>query len=184
VHDLWDVADITITGEAVGGHLGEATLEAGDLDGDGFDDLLLGACCVQPGGKVYGFRGPLLAGDRLVTSADWTFSGVPDATLSGSSTIGDFDGDGRPDLAVGGYSAIRPGAAYVFLAPPPGTYGPADAAVALASGVGVIDGFGAELDAGDLDGDGRDDLAVGAPLDPVLGRLTGSLLLFPGGGVP
>ncbi len=181
VHSLWDITDTTLRGEVSGGMFG-AALRVGDLDGDGTMDLFVGASREE---RIYGFRGPIRPGDHPASSATWVFEVDAGQALGSRVAIGDFDGDGRPDAAVGGVAGTgEPGWVAVFLAPPPGRVHPADADVLLGSGIGVEDGVGGELAAGDLDGDGRADLAVGAFLDPVFGRGTGSVLVFPGGGVP
>lgn len=180
VHSLWDVTDTTLHGEVSGGLFGVA-LTVGDLDGDGATDLFVGAAREA---RIYGFRGPIGPGDHPASSATWTFEADAGQALGERVAIGDFDGDGRPDAAVVGGAGAEPGWVAVYLAPPPGRVHPSSAAVLLGSGIGVDDGIGQEIAAGDLDGDGRADLAVGAFLDPVFGRGTGSVLVFPGGGVP
>lgn len=98
-------------------------------------------------------------------------------SAQGATLSGDFDGDGRDDLAIGvqgedvdGFDLA--GAVHVvygsqgglsardrvFTRATPGIAGPPDQ-----------DGFGSSLAAGDFNGDGFDDLAVGAPFDDVAG---------------
>ncbi|MSR63522.1 MAG: hypothetical protein EXS08_13855 [Planctomycetes bacterium] len=140
-----------------GERLGFAVREAGDIDGDGVCDVLAGG----PGSAT-------VAGAARVFSGA---SGAPLLTLQlgaagdlfGHSVcgIGDVDGDGTPDLAVG---AIQDDSA--------GTNAGRVVVVSGADGVTVLrsltgeqpgDGFGSALGSlGDVTGDGRPELAVGA----------------------
>ncbi len=90
---------LTLTGENAGDGYGIGSADVGDVNGDGFDDLLVGAWqygAVAPsGGRVYlhsGKDGSLL---RTVTGR------IPGETLGFDATgIGDVDGDGTIDLLV------------------------------------------------------------------------------------
>jgi hypothetical protein len=102
-------------------------VEVADLDGDGQDDLLVGA----PGvfaydnlpGKVLVFRGPLAPGTLTVADAAAVFVGEQMGDHAGAAlATGDFDGDGQPDLAIGAPFADRDGltdagAVYLLLDP-------------------------------------------------------------------
>lgn len=90
---------LTLTGENSGDGFGVGTAEAGDVNRDGYDDLVLGAWqfagAAQSGGKIYVYSGK----DGSLIRA---FTGrIPGETLGFDATgIGDADGDGVPDLLV------------------------------------------------------------------------------------
>ena len=158
-------------------------LAGGDLDDDGYLDLVVGA----PGELVngvsfaggvavlYGATGGLNTGSRaatLLTQAGDVVPGVPEEVdrFGQAVATGDFNGDGVQDLAVGvpgenlaeGRVQVLPGVANASLGSAPGrTYGQNTTGVPGA--VEADDQFGAAVAAGDATGDGRDDLAVGAP---------------------
>jgi len=142
--------------------VGEA-LAVGDVDGDGAVDLLLGAPDLDAG-AVYLVRGPLDDGRRLAADDAWFLGDTRDAEAGAALAVGDLDGDGVGDLAVGlpGADGGR-GAVVLLRGPASGTVAEIDADLVL-TGVTETGAAGAALaSGGDVNGDGRADLLVGAP---------------------
>lgn len=142
---------------------GLAVAGAGDVDGDGFDDVIVGAprksTLPGPGdhGAVSVFSGA--TGQEL-----WTAFGSSSLDFLGASVtgMGDVDGDGLPDVAAGAPSTYSPpngGPGYVAI------YRGYDGQfIRSVSGNSVPGAFGSSISGvGDIDGDGRGDVLVGAP---------------------
>jgi hypothetical protein len=98
---------LTLTGEGPGNGFGVGPADAGDVNGDGYDDLAVGAWqyagAAPSGGKIYVLSGR--DGSVLMTVT----GNVPGETLGFDSTgLGDVNGDGVPDLLVtSAWSAIN-----------------------------------------------------------------------------
>jgi hypothetical protein len=101
------IADVVITGDIPNDSAGDAVSNAGDLDGDGYDDLFVGASGGDMGesdeGWVAIYRGgPTLVGDLGPTDADWLIEGGVADRLAGWGGGGlDLNDDGYDDLIVG-----------------------------------------------------------------------------------
>ena len=174
-------ADATVTGEAVVDGLGTTVSGAGDLNGDGFDDLMIGARSNDTNGiqagRVYVFNGPL-TGAHPALEADAIISGDPFDELGWSmAPAGDVNGDGFDDVLVGAWQADLVGQAFLFLGPLTGNLTEADAAASF-TGVIFSEELGESVAAGDLNDDGVPDLILGAPRPPVNGEDPGSVYVF------
>jgi hypothetical protein len=162
-------ADDEATGKISGtGNLGYTMRGAGDVDGDGFDDVIIGAS--RNNGEAFVFLGPV-RGSVTVAAADAAWTGESNNHEAGQSVEGGFDynSDGFTDYVIGAPNASitlsNEGAAYLVYGPGLGTYSLADADTRF---VGRISNsyFGGSVAAlGDTDGDGAGDLAVGAERD-------------------
>jgi hypothetical protein len=98
---------LSLTGESAGEGFGIGPADAGDVDGDGYDDLIIGAwqhaAAAPSGGKVY-----LFSGQTGLLLRTWTGK-VPGETFGFDATgVGDVDGDGTIDfLLTSAWSAVN-----------------------------------------------------------------------------
>jgi FG-GAP repeat len=156
------------------------TLAVGDLNGDGVDDLAIGAPGENDGGgvviAVYGRRGFGLTG-RDSQSWSQDTADIPDNqedldVFGQALAIADWNGDGIDDLAVGAYyetvgTAVGAGTVHILNGSTAGltaagTLQLTQDSGSLADAVETNDWFGVALVAGDFDADGRADLAISA----------------------
>ena len=164
------------TGFAAGDNYGNSVNTAGDVNGDGFDDIIIGAPyndgIAANAGRVYIYYGGL------------NVNLVPDIILSGESALnyfgysvssaGDVNQDGYSDVLVGAYLYSNRGRAYIYF----GGAGMNNTADIIMTGDSAGN-FGVSVSkAGDVNGDGYCDVIIGAM---GYNSYTGKAYIFYGG---
>ena len=178
-----------INGIDEGDFSGGSVSGAGDINGDSIDDLIIGATRADPNGNssagetyvVFGKSGGFDASlnlSQLNGSNGFVINGIDEVDLSGSSVsdAGDINGDGIDDLIIGATRAdpngnSSAGETYIVF----GKSGSFDASLNLSelngsngfviNGIDFYDVSGFSVSgAGDINGDGCDDLIIGAPV--------------------
>lgn len=186
-----------INGIARGDQAGRMVNSAGDLNQDGFADLLIGARTADPNGNLDAGQAYVVFGSAAgfpaqLNLADlngrngFAINGVAgDALGSSGAGIGDFNGDGLNDLIVGAPGAdtagrSNPGRAYIIFGRPGGFPATVDVAnLTSAEGI-VLNGVSPNAltsrslaGIGDFNNDGVADILIGAPNATVRGSNVG-----------
>ncbi len=176
-------------GPQKGSDFGSAAAWAGDVDDDGCDDLIVGAqlfstkeAGLTNQGAAYLYYG---AGAGLGPEPGWSYLGSQQEAKFGYSVngAGDVNGDGYDDVIVGarGFTAAysNEGAAFVFHGAASGLHMIPDW---LVYGGRATAAFGSAVAGiGDINGDGYDDVAVGAPgWETILYDNAGAAMVFLG----
>ncbi len=159
-------ADAALLGEDAGDYAGKQVGRVGDMNGDGLPDLLASAHANCEGGfeagAVYVVHSPVI-GTMSLADADLKLvgAGADDRLGEFIADGGDVNGDGSPDLLVGSHRVGAPGIAWLVLGPATGHLDVNEADASFSGGL-EDDSMVASLGmAGDVDGDGFDDLLFG-----------------------
>ena len=171
-----------LDGEATNGLSGHSVSAAGDVNGDGYADLLIGAPYSSAGRSYVVFGGAEVGRQGLIPLS--TLNGTNGFRLDGEasgdrsgislSAAGDVNGDGHADFLIGAYGHAAKGRSYVVF----GGSGVGGQGLILLSSLNGVNGFkldGEAADdysgqsvssAGDVNGDGYTDLLIGAYCHP------------------
>jgi len=159
---LGTAADTTLTGPGSDAEFGFSVSTAGDINRDGYDDVIVGAPSYNSeAGRVYAFMG---SSSGINTTAGWSVDGDQSQAEFGYSVseAGDLNGDGYGDVIIGAPFYNDYGRAYVY--------------IGSADGLGTSPYWWSESDtlasqygfsvsnAGNVNGDRTDDIIVGAPI--------------------
>jgi len=191
--DLGNV-DASFWGEERTDRSGRSVIGAGDVNGDGYDDILIGAIGDDDGGDYAG-KTYLILGkssgwvmDTDLSNADASFIGEDALDYSGYSVAGggDVNGDGYDDILIGAHyneegSGNDAGQTYLILGRAFGWTMDTDLSKSDASFWGEThqhwSGYSIAF-GGDINGDGYDDILIGAPRSNDGGTLAGQTYLI------
>ncbi|QSJ14991.1 FG-GAP repeat protein [Nostoc sp. UHCC 0702] len=174
-----------INGIAAFDYSGNSVSSAGDVNGDGIDDLIIGASFADPNGSFSGQSyvvfgnstgfSPTLDLSTLNGTNGFAINGIAAGDLSGYSvsSAGDVNGDGIDDLIIGARNASPNGSysgqSYVVFGNSTGFSPTLDLSTLngtngfILNGIAAYDNSGNSISsAGDVNGDGIDDLIIGA----------------------
>ncbi len=165
----------TLTGLTAGDEFGFSVSGAGDVNSDGFADVIVGAPSSDATGTDAGRAFVFSGATGLVL---YTYTGTNSFDYLGRAVagIGDADGDTFDDYVIGASQSVLSGAGQAFI-----YSGQTGVLTRTLSGEFAFDSFGATLSpAGDVNQDGLADVLVGAYANDVGGNLAGRVYVYDG----
>jgi hypothetical protein len=179
--------------DQAGANMGSSVSTAGDVNGDGYGDVIAGAYlydlfATDGGAVLIWFGGPGGLGTNGTTAnADWVSYGVQAFANLGTrvARAGDVNHDGYDDVIVSAWAydngtTFDDGAAFVWHGGPSGPPASPSWSKIYESDFGSANFGSAVAGAGDVNGDGYDDVVVGAYHDRDSAQWQGSVHLFYG----
>lgn len=173
--------DIIILGENQDDHFGVCVASAGDVNADGYNDVIVGA-------PQFDYGGYTLVGKAYIFFGGESMDSTPDVEIYGEeateqlgvslSSAGDVNGDGIADIIIGapGYNSFQ-GRAYLYFGS--STISPTPAPDQIWTGESTDDNFGQSVSsAGDVNGDGFSDVIVGADANDNVATNAGAAYIF------
>ncbi|MBX7041684.1 MAG: FG-GAP-like repeat-containing protein [Ignavibacteria bacterium] len=183
-HVINSVVDVVLTGLVAGDQFGLSVSTAGDVNGDGYSDIIVGAPFNDAGGSNSGRAYIFFGGSSMNNVADVILTGVAASDNFGVSvsTAGDVNGDGYSDVIAGATGndagGTSAGRAYIYF----GGSSMNNVADVLLTAEAAFDAFGGSVaNAGDVNGDGYGDLIVGAIGNDAGGGSAGRAYIYFGG---
>ncbi|HMR41324.1 MAG TPA: FG-GAP-like repeat-containing protein [Ignavibacteria bacterium] len=178
------VADVILTGASANDNFGTSVSSAGDVNGDGYDDVIVGAYLNDAGGNNSGRAYIYFGGSNMNNTADVILTGVAADNYFGFSVsgAGDVNGDGFADVVIGAYlnnaGGAGAGRAYLYY----GGSAMNNVADVIMTGAAANDNFGYSVsEAGDVNGDGYADIVIGAMLSDAAAVNAGRAYIYFGG---
>jgi len=186
-------ADITLVGEAVNDAAGIAVSAQGDVNDDGYSDVIVGANAESSGASAAGaayvlFGPPSVSGNLSIADLKLTGEAASDGAGISVSNQGDFNDDGLDDLLIGAKSADgevgNEGSAYVVLSPASGVIDLGSVEYRfVGEGASAQAGYSVAF-AGDVNADGFDDVVIGARNESSYAKHGGAVYLIFGSSGP
>ncbi len=166
-------------------YFGMSVAGAGDVNGDGYADIIVGSTGSGFEPTHEGAAFIFLGGEQgLNTTAAWQVGSGQTNSQFGFSVkgLGDVNGDGFADVAVGSFyfdnTEVDDGAVYIYAG---NANGASTVALATLKGNKASSEFGRSVSGGDFNGDGYADLVVGNPADNQNFIQEGSVQIYGGG---
>ena len=149
-------------------------VEVADMDGDGVDDIVIATMYANSySGGAYVVPGPV-AGSSTLAAAGWFVEGTRSTYAAGRSMgVGDVDGDGVNDLAVGAPDGTDK--EWIVLGPIDADSDLTDAEITFVGVANTEAGHGSDI--ADVNGDGIDDAVIGAYEDTAGGYASGTVYI-------
>ncbi len=184
-----DTGAVRMSGVESSGYAGTSVDFAGDVNDDGYEDFVIGApsAIYYQRGQAYVALGPVES-TLYLEDADAIFEGEANYDYVGSSVsaAGDINGDQVDDVLIGsdGYNSYRGRAVVVLGQIPLGRQMLTAAADVAWTGASTYDYLGSTVGGvGDVNGDGRSDIAIQAPSMTTPSTDAGSIFLILGQGL-